>query len=282
MKPIPLQDLPLWSAWPARLLGLAGWNTVVRTLDKIDREYDQDKYAKCLKFYSLDPRRNTPEEVMQFELGMPQDQRMCVSLGNDLFEMTLSEVRDRYYQLLLSNLKILAATSRTIVELGCGYGFNLWYLQSHLTDYAYAGGEYSRNAVDLAGRLYRDNTRLKVARFNYYEPESWRFLEKLEPPLFVFTSHSIEQLPKAAAFVENIARYRGVIRGVCHFEPVQELYEDHLLGLLQRAYTHANNYNNDLYSMLQDDSRVKIELVHPNVLGMNPLNPTSVIHWTFA
>ncbi len=48
MKRIPLDELPAWSPWPARLLGLEPWRIPNRTLAKIDAEYDREKYAQCL------------------------------------------------------------------------------------------------------------------------------------------------------------------------------------------------------------------------------------------
>ena len=49
--PVALDALPRWSHWPGRLLCADAWNGAARTIEKIDREYDKDKYAACLAFY---------------------------------------------------------------------------------------------------------------------------------------------------------------------------------------------------------------------------------------
>jgi len=49
---VNLNDLPRWSPWPARLLGISPWEAPDRTVEKVDAEYDKDKYAGCLAFYN--------------------------------------------------------------------------------------------------------------------------------------------------------------------------------------------------------------------------------------
>ena len=68
--PLDLQELPRWSSWPARLLGLEQWTTVERTTAKIEQEYNKEKYADCRK-YVIDHLGVSPEDLKRFEVKVP-------------------------------------------------------------------------------------------------------------------------------------------------------------------------------------------------------------------
>jgi hypothetical protein len=54
-----------------------------------------------------------------------------------------------------------------------------------------------------------------------------------------------------------------------------------LIGLLRNRYTQMNNYNTNLLECLQKDREIKIVSFAPDVYGINPLNPTSILLWKF-
>src|SRR2546421_653716 len=171
MTNISLNELPSRSPWPERLLGLTNWSGSVRTIEKIDREYDRDKYARCLAFYDeSEPGKTTPEEVKQFEFG-GVDREICVSTGDNLEAIPLTEARRRHYSLIVDAMRPMLGKVPCAVELGCGYGFNLWMLSSLFPQNTFVGGEYSHNAVELAGKLYAEKPRIKVNRFDFYDAD---------------------------------------------------------------------------------------------------------------
>lgn len=282
MAKIDLNDLPQWSPWPSRLLGLTLWDMPSRTIEKVDQEYDKDKYARCLAYYSERSGVATPEAVKQFELGRDPATTVCVSHRNDLWLMSLGEARSRFYQLLVETMGHAIEESTIVIELGCGYGYNLWMLEQHFQNKRFWGGEYSTNAVRLASGLFHEDPRINVVQFNFYDPV-YEIIEGVQQPITIFTSHAIEQLPESTLFFEALLRYRNRIKAVFHFEPVYELHDATLLGLMRRRYTEVNDYNRDLLSQLQQRSDF-IRIVHTeaDVFGLNPLNPASVIHWEFA
>jgi len=47
-------------------------------------------------------------------------------------------------------------TARTVVELGCGYGYNFSVLRDAYPGKVWIGGEYSQNAIKLAGLLFTE------------------------------------------------------------------------------------------------------------------------------
>lgn len=282
MNKVELNDLPQYSPWPARLLGLEAWTNSDRTIQKIESEYNLDKYEKCLDFYLSDTKIDS-EKIRQFQYGS-DNRKVCISLGNVLSEISLHEAIVKYSQLLLTKMQPQIEKCKTVVELGCGYGYNLWHLANHFDkEISWRGGEYSNNAIRLASLLYSKGTHhVEVEYFNFYDSKTYQMLAKANQPVVVFTSHAIEQLPNASTVFETLSVYRDKIQAVFHFEPVYELYDQTILGMLRRCYTKANDYNINLLSELQKRAYIKICDLETNVLGSNPLNPTSVIHWKFA
>jgi hypothetical protein len=281
MNKISLNDLPLWSPWPVRLLGLDSWTVPTRSTAKIDQEYNSDKYAKCLDHRTQTGAATTPEDVKQFEFGLGSSTQICIAIGNDLYAVSLAEARERYYDLLLSTIGAVAEKCKSVVELGAGYGYNLWMLQQHLIGHAFSGGEYSENAVQLAAHLYQDTSSIQVHN-NFYDEQSYSFLEAVEPPIAVFTSHAIEQLPGSSPIFDYLLPYKDRIQVVFHLEPTYETYGETLMGLMRRRYVELNDYNRDLLSELRRRSYIQVLDTHENVFGLNPLNPTSIIQWEFV
>jgi hypothetical protein len=281
MKEVHLRDLPRWSRWPKRLLGLTSWHRPERTLEKVDQEYDKEQYARLLARYEQEAVKMSPDEMEDFNFSLPPEHPTCISLGDVLFEVPLVQARTKYYNLLIDTLRPYAHDGQTIVELGAGYGYNLWTLRKHLPFAHFWGGEYSANAVRLGTLLYRDEPRIEMFRFNYYDQATYRFLTKATQPVVICTSHSLEQIPCAQPVIEALCQYRDVIHKVIHFEPAHQLYDDSLLGQMRSRYTELNNYNADLVSQLKSRQEIRIEDVKANVLGLNVLNPTSVITWSF-
>ena len=279
---VDLNDLSVWSAWPARLLGLAPWTIPSRTIKKIDQEYDKDKYARCLDYCIHAGKNITPEEVKQFEFGLNLARKECVSLGNNLYEVCLSEAKAEYYELLLDTVCGEVGKCQTVVELGCGYGYNLWMLKQHFPTKAFVGGEYSKNAVELGCRLFQHDSKIRVLQFNFFDDQSYKFLERVNPPIVVLTVHAIEQLQSSSPVLDALLRYRESIQTVFHFEPVYHLHDETLLGLMRRRYAELNDYNTDLLPELQQRSYIRIIISQAEVFGLNPLNPTSVIQWEFT
>jgi hypothetical protein len=128
------------------------------------------------------------------------------------------------------------------------------------------GGEYSKNAIQLASRLYQNNPWIEVGYFNFYDQSTYEVLEMADPPIVVFTAHAIKQLPRSTVVFDNLFRYREKIQAVFHFEPLYQLQDETLLGLMRRRYAEMNDYNRDLLFELQSRSYVRIMRLQANVL----------------
>lgn len=282
-KKIDINELPKWSPWPQRLLGLAEWSISRRTTEKAEKEYNQDKYAACLKYYLSTKGEATMEMVKQAEREQGEENTLCTSLHNNLFLMTSREARLIFYDLLIEKMTSALEADTTIIELGCGYGYNLWMLKQHFQNRGciWKGGEYSANAVKLGLELFSSDSHINIEQFNFHDLE-YAIVKDARKPVVIFTAHAIEQLPTSGAFFDGLLRYRDRIKTVFHFEPLFEAQDETLLGLMRRRYGQSNDYNSDLFSQLHGRLKdIRIIREERNVFGENPFNPTSCIQWEF-
>ena len=250
-----------------------------RDRDLVNAEYTTDKYASALAFGGGVPSPD-PFAVRMFEFGRDGNAEWCFSRGDDLFRTPLSAIQREFDSILVERVLARAGGCASIVETGCGYGYNLGQLWRTEPAKAYLGGDLAETAIRLAKMLFSERAGPKVEVFDYYAAQ-YDLLERAEGPAFLFTCHSIEQLPSARCFIDGLAQHAGKIAGVMHFEPVYEVHGDTLLGRLRRAYADAVDYNRDLLSLLKQRDDVIVHSVEPNIFGINPLNPTSCIYWSF-
>lgn len=280
MRNIDINDLPQWSPWPARLLGLEEFKQPKRDIDKIEQEYNQDKFATCLELYNksggtLDPL------ALRFSIGADDLEQECNGVvDGELVIASERELIDALFRLLPAALADHTRESNTILEMGTAFGANLWKLSELIPGKQYVGADYSENAIQLAKLLYADRSDIRVEKFNFYD-ERYPVLSEIDAPVTVFTSQAIEQLPSAVPFVDALTRDRDKIAAVVHLEPAYGLHDDSLMGLLRRRYLEINDYNRDLLSELERRPGIDILDVKKDVMGFNAYNSLSLITWKF-
>lgn len=264
-------------------MGLERWDTEARTEAKVKQEYDENKYRACLEHYRSEGPMD-PERLRWFELAsqdLSPESQVCVSRGDDLYVASAREGVEAYGDLLRQAMVAGLTDRGTVLELGAGYGYNLWLLRREAPNSRYVGGEYSRNAVALAEVMYQEIPNIEIVRFNFNEPASFSFLDSLEPPITVFTLHAVEQLQDSGTFLEELSRRRERIGTVIHVEPVWDLHCDSLMGIMRRRYAVMNDYNRDLWRRLSSDPEIEILDTRSDVFGFNPLHPVSVVRWCY-
>lgn len=280
---VALNDLPRYSPWPERLLGPDAWKQVTRDREKVAAEYDRDKYARCLAFFDSTHPSPSIEDVRGAEFKDDKENPTCASMGDELFLIPFMEAYDLYYALIADRVLPLVEEGTTVVELGCGYGYNLAMLQKRAKVPAvFRGGEYSHNAVALAGKLFAGREKeIGVEHFDFYDT-SYPILDAAQGPIVLFTAGAIEQIPDISNFFSVLPRYKDKIRAVIHCEPAYELQGDDLLGLLRKKYLAVNDYNRNLLSQFESRAdSIEVARQERNVFGFNALNPASAIEWRF-
>lgn len=274
---IDLDELPRWSEWPSKVLGLSPWKIPTRNLNKVISEYNDDKFAKTLKHYrSL----GSPNMEGYMASQKTRDMKVPVFWRGNLVAMSSQDQSLRSRQVIRSRMRRAIEKSASVVELGCGFGSQLWDLWHLYPDKEYWGGDISKNAIELGKDVLRDVPSIKVEEFNFYD-SVYAILDKVKPPTVIFTVFGIEQLPSARHAISVLCQHRDLISDVFHFEPIHELYDaTSLLGLMRKRYTEINDYNRDLLSCLRDREEIRIVKVEADIFG-NPLHTMSMIHWRF-
>lgn len=277
-KKINIDELPKYTSQVEGLLHIEPLSISVRNMTRIDAEYDKNKYAKSLSYYYKHPSV-TITNIRLKEYLLVCD-TICYSRKGELF-LTSTENFLRFQdKLLIDVFAEFLGKVKIVIELGCGYGCNLYVLRNAFPNHLWLGGEYSQNAIKLASCLFADCQDIFVSYFNWYD-HTWQLLENLEEKVLIFTKHSIEQLPQSKIIIPTLSKYKDKIAGVIHLEPVYELIDKNsLLGLMRRAYTLKNDYNTDLLTMLKS-LNAQILRTEVDWVGENPLNPTSLIYWEF-
>jgi hypothetical protein len=198
-----------------------------------------------------------------------------------------------------------APDTRRIIELGSGWGTNLFYLWLAGAPRAadYVALEYTEAGREVTQLLARTEPGLSmtVRPFDYHHPDLSEF--RHHDRTVVFTNHSIEQITwlNDALFDELLA-IPGLDR-VIHIEPVGwqllgQTMAGPVIGALSyvlpprlsleidiRRRSRSTGYNRDLLAKLrrlEQAGRIRIERIEKNYVGPNPLNPGTAIVWRRA
>jgi SAM-dependent methyltransferase len=172
-----------------------------------------------------------------------------------------------------------------IVELGCGYGRNLFdiYYGGGPQDCRYYGGELTESGVAVAQEIAALDPAMKANFFAFDYLDPVLDIASAERVL-VFTVHSIEQVCQIdAKLFEVIAAAAGRVDCV-HFEPFGfQLAELGPASREHRSQAIENSWNLNFAAALQEAQQkhgVRIScLVTESFLPADPHNPTSLAIW---
>lgn len=278
---VEVNELPRFSPWPARLLGLSDWTPRHRNDSLVTAEYGE-KWGALLYAFRQNRFRNL-EDTISSLLKTHFPPNLLFHLGEQIYYSETDDFFWNYlYHRIAEVLRQYVTPSDTLVELGCGWGRNLFFAVSKGLCKNAFGGEYTEEGVRL-GELVAKTFRapIEFAQFDYCNPRE-EVLERLRGAV-IFTHNSIEQIRNLPEKTVN-ALIDNEPKAVVHFEPVYEYREeDSLLHCLWKRYTEVNDYNRDLLTVLrklEQIGRLKIELEKVHELGLNAFNPGSFIVWT--
>ncbi len=162
---------------------------------------------------------------------------------------------DDYYRYRLNQLHHIMSThagdTNEIIELGCGFGLNIFslYLLKHWGHLH--GFDISSNGILAAREIashYKVGEHVDFDQIDLLESSHPNF-KSIEDKV-VFTFHCIEQIPHGVEkVVENILRHRP--KRVIHIEPTTEILSfSRLLDWCNYAYILSVDYQRRLHSVL--------------------------------
>ncbi|WP_069633145.1 hypothetical protein [Campylobacter pinnipediorum] len=174
----------------------------------------------------------------------------------------------------------------SIVELGCGYGRNLFeiFYRGGPVDVPYFGGEFTNSGVQIATELATATPHMKTKffHFNHLEPD----LSDLDfgKKALVFTCHSIEQVREISDdWFKVVASAADEVVGV-HLEPFG-FQVKHLSEISQKhqKFMEKNHWNLNFAQVLVKASNSGIIILDDNLLENSlpedPINPGSIAIW---
>lgn len=218
----------------------------VRTRDRVRAEYDAGHWRRVL----LQQTWTGSPDLAAFLVG--DDATMLVAkLDGRIVRIAARDYYRRRLSELFDAIAAHAPDESRLVELGCGYGHNLFTLALRGRWQQLAGLDVSETGL-RAGRAI-------AAHFGLGERVQFDALDLTDAahPNFaciegqtVFTFCCIEQVPDTVEHVvENILRHRP--RRVIHIEPTTELLSPwQPLDLLNYAYVKSVHYQTRLFSTL--------------------------------
>jgi hypothetical protein len=283
LQEIAVDDLPRWTDWPARMLGLQSFVPPVRTTEKVAQEYGRQKWQFALDaFEKSGGTANAAILRTMYYASAGDAKRAAVYHGKLVAADATPTIMEWYDQLLAEWMGPSIERARSVVELGAGFGQVLWALRQRFPGKTYRGGEYTDTAVKLAGLLYAGHPDISVEYVNFYD-RNYAVIEKAEGPVVVLTSQAIEQIPDCRSIIDTLAKYRDKIAAVFHIEPAYDLQvPSTLLGQMRRRYIEINDYNRNLFSVLQSRPDIRILRLEQDAIGWNAFNSLAIIHWEFV
>jgi hypothetical protein len=274
-----LNELPKFSPWPARLLGLEPWVTKEKSPEEIEREFGKEKWGALLQRFKATEGARL-DDVDQWAAG--DIELTLASVDQHIVEMTPQESHDAYVAYIADALEPHLPAS-ALVELGCGYGSVILGLarKPGFQDLPYFAADYTKSGPELAGLIAAAESVKLAARSADIRNLSAADLGIPKNSL-IFTAYAAQYIqPLTESFIEGLKSLEP--RAVVHIEPVYEHCDPStLLGLLRQRYIQANGYNQNLSTILHDqEASGSLEIIHENVpgFGPNPLLAASVIAW---
>jgi hypothetical protein len=279
MKISSIDELPRYSPWPARLLGLVPWETRQKTEQEIEREFGREKWGALLEKFKSNPGARL-EDVDKWAAG--DTGPTLASVDEHIVEMTQDESHTAYLAFIEAAVEPYLPAS-ALVELGCGYGSVILGLarKAAFQDIPYFAADFTATGPELAGLIGEaEQIPLRTGHADLRKSP----VTDLPVPegALIYTAYAAQYVePVADTFVEGIKALRPGT--VVHVEPVFEHCDPStLLGLLRQRYIEANGYNRNLSTILHDhEARGSLEIIHESKpgFGPNPLLAASVIAW---
>ena len=175
-----------------------------------------------------------------------------------------------------------------IIELGCGYGRNLFeiFYGGGPREAKYIGGEFTKSGIEIAQKLAKKAPKMKTEFFHFNHLEPKLPFKKPFKRAFVFTCHSIEQVMQINEnWFDEVVKAGEFVRGA-HLEPFGfQLKNSGPLSDMHKDFMIQNSWNINFAEVLRQaverkiikDEQIFLEM------GVTPdVNVGSLAFWSKA
>ena len=165
------------------------------------------------------------------------------------------------FRILLIDLIDATGPYDAIIELGCGYGRNLFeiFYGGGPRDAKYIGGEFTKSGVEIAQKLAKKAPKMKTEFFHFNHLEPKLPFKKPFKRAFVFTCHSIEQVMQINEnWFDEVVKAGEFVRGA-HLEPFGfQLKNSGPLSDMHKDFMIQNSWNINFAEVLRQAVERKI------------------------
>lgn len=192
------------------------------------------------------------------------------------------------FRILLIDLIDATGPYDAIIELGCGYGRNLFeiFYGGGPREAKYIGGEFTKSGVEIAQKLAKKAPKMKTEFFHFNHLEPKLPFKKPFKRAFVFTCHSIEQVMQINEnWFDEVVKAGEFVRGA-HIEPFGfQLKNSGPLSDMHKDFMIQNSWNINFAEVLRQaverkiikDEQIFLEM------GVTPdVNVGSLAFWSKA
>ena len=192
------------------------------------------------------------------------------------------------FRTLLIDLIDATGPYDAIIELGCGYGRNLFeiFYGGGPRDAKYIGGEFTKSGVEIAQKLAKKAPKMKTEFFHFNHLEPKLPFKKPFKRAFVFTCHGIEQVMQINEnWFDEVVKAGEFVRGA-HIEPFGfQLKNSGPLSDMHKDFMIQNSWNINFAEVLRQaverkiikDEQIFLEM------GVTPdVNVGSLAFWSKA
>ena len=192
------------------------------------------------------------------------------------------------FRTLLIDLIDATGPYDAIIELGCGYGGNLFkiFYGGGPREAKYIGGEFTKSGVEIAQKLAKKAPKMKTEFFHFNHLEPKLPFKKPFKRAFVFTCHGIEQVMQINEnWFDEVVKAGEFVRGA-HLEPFGfQLKNSGPLSDMHKDFMIQNSWNINFAEVLRQalerkiikDEQIFLEM------GVTPdVNVGSLAFWSKA
>lgn len=279
-KFIDINELPRFSPWPARLLGLSPWEDKKKSKTEISREYEGEKWGPLLHQMEKSGEPFTLANALSHRVR--DTAPLAAAENGKIFATSAAEANMRRRESLRAILS-RDYDGAPIVELGAGFGNPLLWLakQPEFKDAKFYAGEYAASGVELLRRIAdEEKIDLVCGRCDLTAQKILDF--EIPKGSLIFTSHTAVYVrDETESFLRQLLKLKPA--RVVHCEPLYEHCDDSTLwGQLRKRYIEANGYNRNLLTeirRLEREGLLRVVEEMREHFATNALSVPSVIIW---
>lgn len=276
---VSLNDLPKFSPWLARMLGLTEWSRGERTAEDAEREYERETFFPQYQFL-LDNSEVKDFPSLDIALYPERQDVLCTIKGvfkkislQDAYAIENHIIAQRLSQYLPANafVDIGAGSGRTIIAMGeqnVFSGMQLFALEKMYS---------ARKMITMMS--LRRGVEINVGECDLMKSPLTQ--TNIPEGSVIYTNSVMAAMHRPVIdIVLDILKFKPKI--VIHFEPLLSMCEcSTVYGQLCASYLKMNKYNVEFDAGLREIDGKDIEIidVEANVFGNNPFFSKSILVW---